>query len=87
VSPEDYLDLVDQIAMPVTLALYAATVLAFIKILRRVGLSPWWAAVAFVPVANLVAFWTFPWARWPLLPEKSEADKHSDHPMPSNERG
>lgn len=38
-------------------------------ICRRVGMSPWWAALVFVPMAGLMlAVAVLALGRWPLLP-------------------
>jgi hypothetical protein len=34
-------------------------------ILRRVGFSPWWAILAFVPLANVVGLWVLATTAWP----------------------
>ncbi len=34
-------------------------------ILRRTGLSPWWALLCFVPVAALLGLWLLAFMRWP----------------------
>jgi len=34
-------------------------------ILARVGHSPWWALLVFVPLVNFVALWVFAFGRWP----------------------
>jgi hypothetical protein len=38
------------------------------KILRRLGLSGWWALLAVVPLANLIALWILAFSRWPREP-------------------
>lgn len=35
------------------------------RILRRIGFSPLWVILAFVPVVNLVALWLLAFAVWP----------------------
>lgn len=35
------------------------------KILARIGFSPFWAVLTFVPVANLVAIWILALSPWP----------------------
>lgn len=52
-----------------SIAVAAAMLWAFTIILRKAGLSPWWAAVMIVPLVNVVMVWVFAWARWPNLPE------------------
>jgi hypothetical protein len=34
-------------------------------ILKRIGLSPWWALLCFVPVVALLALWMLAFIRWP----------------------
>jgi hypothetical protein len=36
------------------------------RILAKAGFSRWWTILVFIPVVNLVAFWTFAFMRWPL---------------------
>lgn len=36
-------------------------------ILRRVGLSPWFAVLAVIPPLGYVALFIFAYARWPVL--------------------
>ena len=35
------------------------------RILSRIGLSPLWTILAFVPVVNLIALWIVAFADWP----------------------
>lgn len=35
------------------------------RILSRIGFSPFWSVVAFVPVANLIALWVVALTTWP----------------------
>ncbi len=35
------------------------------RILGRIGLSPFWSILAFVPVVNLVALWVLAYTAWP----------------------
>jgi hypothetical protein len=35
------------------------------RILSRIGFSPWWAFLAFVPFVNLIALWALALAEWP----------------------
>ena len=34
-------------------------------VLKRLGFSPWWALLCFVPVVALLAFWMLAFVRWP----------------------
>ena len=36
------------------------------RILKRLGLSPFWAVLAFIPLVNLGALWALALAEWPL---------------------
>jgi hypothetical protein len=38
------------------------------KIVSRAGFSGFWALLALVPLANLVALWLFAFASWPAAP-------------------
>lgn len=47
-------------------AVFAALTLYPIgRILRRIGFSPFWSLVAFVPVANLLGLWIVALVAWP----------------------
>lgn len=35
------------------------------QILKRIGLSSWWALLAFVPILGLPALWALAFIRWP----------------------
>lgn len=35
------------------------------RVLGRIGLSPLWSIVAFIPVVNLIALWILAFADWP----------------------
>lgn len=43
----------------------------FARIFNKAGLSPWWALIAFVPLFNLIALWSFAFSPWPNFPEKT----------------
>jgi len=50
----------------IVFAIVAALVLHPIgRILSRIGFSPFWSVVAFVPVANLIGLWAVALATWP----------------------
>lgn len=38
------------------------------KIMKRIGFSGWWAALAFVPLANIIGLWVLAVTRWPRDP-------------------
>lgn len=35
------------------------------RILSRIGFSPFWAVVAFIPLANLIGLWAVALSTWP----------------------
>ncbi|MDE2227769.1 MAG: hypothetical protein KGL11_01850 [Alphaproteobacteria bacterium] len=35
------------------------------RILGRIGLSPLWSILAFIPIVNLIALWILAFAEWP----------------------
>ncbi len=48
------------------LIIYAVVVIIPIaKILGRIGFNQWWAAVAVIPLVNLVFLWIFAFIDWP----------------------
>jgi hypothetical protein len=66
---------VEVASFAVGLLIYAGIFMPpFMRILRRVGLSRWWALLFFVPILNLVALWLLACARWPAE-ESQNADK------------
>jgi hypothetical protein len=48
---------------------FTVMVLVFIypigKILTRIGLSPFWSILAFVPLVNLIGLWVLAFIDWP----------------------
>jgi uncharacterized membrane protein YhaH (DUF805 family) len=38
-----------------------------VKILKRAGLSGWWAVLWLVPVGSIIGVWIFAYARWPKV--------------------
>lgn len=51
-------------AIPLVL-LWTLVVIPAWRILSRLGFSPWWSLLAFVPVVNLVALWRLAFIKWP----------------------
>jgi hypothetical protein len=43
-----------------------------VRILNRVGFSPWWAIIAFIPIVNLIGLWVFSFVHWPCVLENQE---------------
>ncbi len=43
----------------------AVMVIPVAKILRRIGFNQWWAAVAIVPMVNLIFLWVLAFIDWP----------------------
>ncbi|MBU6489605.1 MAG: hypothetical protein KGQ57_17560 [Burkholderiales bacterium] len=41
------------------------------RILGRLGLSPLWAILAFVPLLNLIGLWLLAFVDWPARTERS----------------
>jgi hypothetical protein len=35
-------------------------------ILRKAGYSGWWILISLVPILNIIMFWVFAFARWPI---------------------
>jgi uncharacterized membrane protein YhaH (DUF805 family) len=55
----------------IELALFVAALIASARILRRLGYSPWWVLLGFVPIANVVGLWTLSKASWPDVDKRS----------------
>jgi len=36
------------------------------RILRRLGLSPFWSLLVFVPLVNLISLWVLAFSDWPV---------------------
>jgi len=43
-----------------------------VRILNRVGYSPWWAIIAFIPIVNLIGLWVLSFVHWPRIRENNE---------------
>ena len=35
-------------------------------ILRKAGYSGWWILISLIPMLNVIMFWVFAFARWPI---------------------
>jgi hypothetical protein len=35
-------------------------------ILRKAGYSSWWILISLVPILNIIMYWVFAFARWPI---------------------
>jgi hypothetical protein len=54
----------------VTLAVVAVAALSIkfaSEVLRRAGYSGWWAMLLAVPYLNVLAYWLFPFLKWPSI--------------------
>ena len=49
----------------IELALFVAALVASVRILRRMGFSPWWVLLTFVPIANVYGLWKLSEVPWP----------------------
>jgi uncharacterized membrane protein YhaH (DUF805 family) len=38
-----------------------------VKILRKAGYSGWWSLIVLVPLVNIIMFYVFAFANWPVL--------------------
>jgi len=47
--------------------------LPIMKILQKAGYSGWWCLIVFVPLVNIVMFYVFAFANWPVLRDKRAA--------------
>jgi uncharacterized membrane protein YhaH (DUF805 family) len=47
--------------------------LPIVKILQKAGYSGWWCLIVFVPLVNVVMFYVFAFANWPVLRDKRAA--------------
>ena len=50
----------------VMLVLTVLNIIAWVRILNKAGYSGWWILVGFVPVINLIMFFVFAFADWPV---------------------
>jgi hypothetical protein len=55
----------------IEIALFVAGLIAGARILRRLGFSPWWILLGFVPIANVVGLWVLSQAPWPDVDKRS----------------
>ena len=58
----------------IELAVFVAGLIATTRILRRMGFSPWWVLLGFVPIANIVGLWMLSTAPWPKLESQTSSD-------------
>lgn len=54
------------VAVIVVLVLTVLNVFAWVRILAKAGYSGWWVVAGFVPVVNLILFFVFAFAEWPI---------------------
>jgi predicted PurR-regulated permease PerM len=43
------------------------------RILRRLGLSPFWSVLALIPFVNLISLWVLAFSEWPGATGRGEA--------------
>jgi energy-coupling factor transporter transmembrane protein EcfT len=55
--------------VPLLIILIYIPVLGYpvVRILKRVGYSPFWVIIAFIPIVNLIGLWVFAFANWPRV--------------------
>jgi uncharacterized membrane protein YhaH (DUF805 family) len=41
-----------------------------IKIIRKAGFSGWWVLLLLIPLVNIIALWSFAYAKWPALDQR-----------------
>ena len=51
----------------VGLAIYVLSVIPFFLVLKKMGRTPWWGVLLFVPPVNVVMYWIFAFWRWPSV--------------------
>jgi hypothetical protein len=61
------LSLIHLIILIVELVVAIFAIVATVRILRRLGYSPWWVLLGIVPIANVVGLWTLSKATWPAV--------------------
>ena len=47
-------------------ALIVAMIIAYAKIVGKAGYSPWWVAMMFVPIGNIIMIFMFAFNEWPI---------------------
>ncbi|MEM7120112.1 MAG: hypothetical protein AAF563_02470 [Pseudomonadota bacterium] len=50
-----------------TLMFWLILFLPFFWVLKKMGRSPLWGLLAYVPIANIVLFWVAAFWRWPSM--------------------
>lgn len=68
-SPETQFNLDAGPAMAMILVyvvIMVAALAAYVTIIRKAGWSGWWILIAFVPFVNVVMFFVFAFAEWPV---------------------
>lgn len=51
----------------VALIIVVLPVLPFFWVLKKMGRTPWWGVLLFVPLVNVVMYWVFAFWRWPSV--------------------
>lgn len=49
------------------LVIALSTVIPIARILKRVGMNPWWTVLCLIPFVCWFGLWAFAYARWPTL--------------------
>lgn len=57
---------VDYFEIAVVTALCATIVWASSKVLKRLGFSPWWAAISFITPLNVIGLVVIALVEWPI---------------------
>lgn len=68
------------VALAVVVGAYVLVLVAYVRIIQKAGYSGWWVLVGLVPVLNVVMFFVFAFARWPVLRELDAWRARGQHP-------
>ena len=48
------------------------------RILRRLGFSPFWSVLVFIPLANLLSLWILAFSEWPSARDSASPERRRE---------
>lgn len=62
-------------------------IVGWVKILSKAGYSGWWVLLGLVPLVNIIAFFVFAFADWPVLRALRQGGSSGGYPSPGSPPG
>lgn len=56
----------DGVRVAIIVAVVILAIIPSVRILRRLGFSPWWAVFAPISPLNLIGLWVLAFVKWPV---------------------